>query len=100
MKELRSALSTCKNNSPGPYNIRNAFIKHIKDETLHFLLNIYKIWRKANIPVSWKSAITIPIPKQGKDSSKPLNYRPISLTPCLNKLLVKMANTRLVWLLA
>ncbi len=89
MNILRSALSTCKDTSPGPYNIPSAFIRHVKDETLHFLLNIYKIWREANIPQSWKSAVTIPIPKPGKDSSEPLNYRPISLTACLIKLIEK-----------
>ena len=39
----------------------------------------------------------IPIPKPGKDSKNPSNYRPISLTTCLCKTMERMINTRLVW---
>ena len=41
----------------------------------------------------------IPIPKPGKDSKNPSNYRPISLTSCLCKTMERMINTRLVWFL-
>ena len=43
--------------------------------------------------------MVIPIPKPGKDSSDPNNYRPIALTSCLCKTLEWMVNTRLVWFL-
>lgn len=69
MKELRVALCTCKRKTfPGNDNIPDVFIRHVSDETLYFLLNINnRIWREANIPLSWKSAVTIPIPKPGRD---------------------------------
>ena len=41
----------------------------------------------------------IPIPKPGKDSYNPLNYRPIALTSCLCKTLERMVNERLIWFL-
>ena len=41
----------------------------------------------------------IPIPKPGKDSYNPLNYRPIALTSCLCKTLERMINERLIWYL-
>ena len=41
----------------------------------------------------------IPIPKPNKDHSTPLNFRPISLTSCLCKLMEKIVNFRLTWFL-
>ena len=46
-------------------------------------------------PKIWKEAIVIPISKPGKDKSKATNYRPISLTYNLCKLLEKIINKRL-----
>ena len=48
-------------------------------------------------PKEWCNAIIIPIPKPGKDPSNKYNYRPISWTSCLCKLLEKMVNARLTW---
>ena len=44
-------------------------------------------------------AIVIPIPKPGKDSTNPANYRPIALTSCICKTMERMVNDRLVWFL-
>ena len=62
------------------------------------LLTYYNhIWDNQVIPKEWKHAIVIPIPKPGKDQTKPDNYRPISLTSCMCKLLEKIINARLNW---
>ena len=47
----------------------------------------------------WKQATIIPIPKPGKDSADPSNYRPIALNSCLCKTLERMINTCLIWFL-
>ena len=39
------------------------------------------------------------MPKPGKDSSDPNNYRPIALTSCLCKTMERMVNNRLMWVL-
>ena len=44
-------------------------------------------------------AVVLPIPKPGKDHLLATNYRPISLTSCMCKVLEKMVNVRLVWYL-
>ena len=41
----------------------------------------------------------VPIPKPGKDTSDPTNYRPIALTSCVCKVMERMVNNRLVWYL-
>jgi len=52
-----------------------------------------------NFPPSWRQSHVVPIPKAGKDSSDPSNYRPIALTSCVCKVMERMVNNRLVWYL-
>jgi Reverse transcriptase (RNA-dependent DNA polymerase) len=64
------------------------------------LLEIYyTIWRTGNFPEGWREALTIPIPKPGKDPENLDSYRPISLTSCLGKIMEKMVNKTLVHIL-
>ena len=56
-------------------------------------------WRKSEIPQSWKHALIIPIHKTGKEPKNPESYRPISLLSCVGKVIEKMVNNRLTWIL-
>ena len=68
--------------------------------SLDCLLSIFNhVWKTGILPDSWKEAIVIPIPKPGKDSSNPANYRPIALTSCICKTMERMVNDGLVWFL-
>ena len=58
-----------------------------------------QVWHTGILPYSWKESIVIPIPKQGKDSTNPENYRPIALASCICKTMERMVNVRLVWFL-
>ena len=49
-------------------------------------------------PETWRQSIIVPIPKSGKDTSNPQNYRPIALTS-LCKTMERMINSRLTWYL-
>ena len=53
------------------------------------------VWRGAPIPQAWRTAVIIPLLKEGKDPEDPGSYRPISLTDCLGKLLEKIIADRL-----
>ena len=55
------------------------------------------MWTEGKFLDIWRQ--TTVIPKQGKDNSDPQNYRPISLTSCLCKIMERMINDRLVWYL-
>jgi hypothetical protein len=57
------------------------------------------IWSKGNFPKEWRSATVIPILKPGKNPSITESYRPISLTSCLWKVLERIVNKRLVYIL-
>ena len=94
--ELDEALQHINNSSPGPDNINYLMISNLPERAKDYLLDLYNLlWTKGYYPDSWKKAHVIPIAKPNKDPTKPLNYRPISLTSCLGKVLEKMVNTRL-----
>ena len=72
----------------------------MSDNTFTFLLDLYNfIWRTGDFPSSQGVAVVLPVPKPGKDHLQPTNYRPISLTSCVCKVLEKMINERFVWYL-
>ena len=96
--ELEYAISTCDNSAPGKDNICFEMIKNLAPLAQSYLLQFYNhLWIKNLFPKEWRKAIIIPIQKPGKDPSNKNNYRPISLTSCMCKLLEKMVNARLTW---
>ena len=99
-RELDSALKLCHETAPGNDDISYRMLSSLPEVSLIFLLALFNwIFREGTVPECWKEAIIIPIPKPGKDAASPGNYRPISLTSCLCKLLEKMVNFRLMWFL-
>jgi len=100
MCEIREAIGQCKDTAPGEDGISNQMIKHLPAEALTYILALYnRIWTEEEFPLKWKSAIVIPIAKEGKDGKDVKNYRPIALTSCLCKLLERIVNNRLTWTL-
>ena len=47
------------------------------------------------MPLQWKTAEVFALPKAGKDTADPLNYRPISLPSNVGKAMEAMVNHRL-----
>ena len=67
-------------------------------ETKKYILDMYnRIWMEGEVPNSWKSAIIIPLLKEGKDPKDIRSYRPVALTNTLCKIFERMINKRLVW---
>ncbi|GFW16058.1 probable RNA-directed DNA polymerase from transposon X-element [Trichonephila clavipes] len=98
MFELKRALSSAHNTSPGPDGISYVLLRHLSADSLVSLLYLFnRIWREQVYPTQWQEAIVIPILKPGKDPKNPLSYRPIALTSCLCKTLERMVNARLVF---
>lgn len=100
MAELECALKQCRNTAPGPDSVPNALLKNLPLTHLNYLLDIYnKIWLNHDFPQEWRHANVVPIVKPGKERHIPSSYRPISLTNCACKLMERIVNSRLNWLL-
>lgn len=100
LSEMEHAIQSSHKSSPGPDNIPYEMIKRLPETGKHALLDIYNlIWETGLYPQQWCESTIIPILKTGKDQTERSNYRPISLTCCLSKVLEKMVNYRLVWTL-
>ena len=60
-RELKVAINQQKNTVPGEDTIYPQIIKKIPPETLKYLLDMYnKIWKRGEIPKTWKHAIITP----------------------------------------
>jgi len=98
--ELLDALSSSNASAFGTDDMHYQMLKHLPSEVLNTLLAILNdIWLTGNFPSSWRQSYVVPIPKPGKDTSNPTNYRHIALTSCIWKVMERMANNRLVWYL-
>ena len=81
--------------APGFDCINNKMLKVISPTVVPILTHIFNLcFTKGIYPSSLKKAKLIPLFKKG-NQTLPENYRPISLLPCINKLLEKVIDKRL-----
>ena len=101
MIELDDTLKKLKGKkSPGPDQISNEMLLHLGTKAKKRLLGICNSsWRTGSVPQTWRTANMIPIHKKGKDRNQVDSYRPISLTSCVGKVMERLVNERLTWLL-
>jgi len=99
-EELKESLHKSNNSTSGPDDIHYELLRKLPEPALRVLLKVFNhIWVTGNFPSEWREATIVAIPKPGKDSSNPSNYRPIALTSCLCKTMERMVNARLMWML-
>ena len=88
IQDMEKALSSLnQNKSPGPDNFHPKFLKNVSkslSKPLFLLFN--KTLTEGCIPEEWKTAEVRPIFKKG-DKSQPGNYRPVSLTSVVCKIM-------------
>jgi len=98
--ELQRTLQNLKGNSPGIDDVHNNMLKRLPTPIIEVLLQFFnKIWRTSELPQQWKKALIIPIHKFGKSERITSSYRPISLLPCIGKVLERIVMKRLYWYL-
>ena len=84
------------NKSPGPDTISPRVLKEAKHELAKPLTLLFnKSLRTGTVPDKWKLANVTPIHKKGSKST-PSNYRPISLTSVVSKMLETLIREKLV----
>lgn len=84
----RSLLSIKVRKSIGPDDIPNWLLKNFASSICRPVCSIFNSSiRQGHVPVLWKSADVLPIPKMSNPQSIESDLRPISLTPVLSKLL-------------
>ena len=100
LHELETALKKVKGTSAGPDLIRYEMIKNLGKASKLTLFEYFNdIWQKHEFPKQWQMATIIPILKPGKDRFSPDSYRPIALTNCFCKVLERLVNNRLLYIL-
>ena len=100
LTELVDSIKKSNHSAVSPDEVHNEFLKQLPDESFKCLLKLYNnIWVNGTFPETWRQSIIVLIPKSGKDTSNPQNYRPIALTSCLCKTMERMINSRLTWYL-
>ena len=84
------------NKSTGSDNLPTKIIKLTAIIILEPLCRLFnKSLRMGLFPLTWKEATVTPIFKNKGSASDPENYRPISLLPCLSKILEKIVFNRI-----
>ena len=100
MREYEHALSLTNETSPGADRITYSMLKHAHPTLAQTKVKTFnRIYSENTFPMSWRTAIIIPILKSDKDPTDPTSYRPISLTSCLCKIMKKIINNKLIWYL-
>lgn len=100
LHEVNHCLERCRGSSPGNDDISYEMIKNMSIQQKNYILDFYnQLYNRHTFPKLWTEALVIPILINGKNKNVITNYRPISLTSCLCKLLERMVNRRLVWYL-
>jgi len=97
LNEVTDAISKAHDTAVGPDDVHYQMLKHFPNNDLLILLNILNnIWASGKFPTSWCTFTVILVPKPGKDTADPSNYRPIALTTCICKVMECTINSRLV----
>ena len=100
MREFDHACNQAGNGGVGPDDSHYQQIRDLPKATKEIVLEgMNKMYKTRTFPEEWREAFVIPIPKPDKDHSNPANFRPISLTSCLCKIMERMINNRLTWFL-
>ena len=96
-KDIEIAIDATKaGKAPGPDNITSTVLKKCKKNLLLPLKIIFESsLSSAQIPDDWKNARVVPIPKKGSRAVAG-NYRPVSLTSTVCKLLERIMRSKLM----
>ena len=101
MEELVFAINTAKNKASGLDDVTAVLLKNLPMNMISQLLNIMnESYMTGYIPDAWKVGLVVPILKSGKSTKEIESYRPISLLSCIGKLMERVIQRRLEYVVA
>ena len=90
IKNLKDALATCKDSTPGLDGIPYSYYRIFNVQLLPLLLDSWNFsTQTGKLPQSQSTSVILLIPKVGKDKHEIKNWRPISISPCDLKIITK-----------
>ena len=90
IKNLKDALATCKDSTPGLDGIPYSYYRIFNVQLLPLLLDSWNFsTQTGKLPQSQSTSVISLIPKVGKDKHEIKNWRPISISPCDLKIITK-----------
>ena len=96
-EKVESVISLLKEDAaPGPDELPPRLIRELKDELSGPLTTLFRASMKAKkIPDEWREASITPIYKQKGSKADPGNYRPVSLTNVVGKLMERIVKNEM-----
>ena len=80
-----------RKSAPGSDQITNTILRHATPTLVDHLTNLFNHSVSSQyVPRFWLQSVTVPVPKPGKPPDSVLGYRPISLAPCIGKLMERI----------
>ena len=96
INDITYCIKKMKKKAPGESKIGYQIIKQLPNNIIEYIANIFNASLASGyFPKKFKSAILILLPKEGKDTTLPQNYRPIALLDNIGKIFEKIINSRL-----
>lgn len=93
--DVQTTIDNLFNKAPGDDGISNVLLRHSPASFVLLLTYLFNlILKHGYIPLIWKFALVILIPKPGKDPTTPAGFRPISLLSCIVKVLERIMAKR------
>ncbi|RNA37754.1 RNA-directed DNA polymerase from mobile element jockey-like [Brachionus plicatilis] len=92
LNELIMALKRLKNEAAsGPDQINNLILNNLPRNSLIEIIELFNLsLQEGRVPKAWKTSNITLIQKKASSLQDPLNYRSISITSCLGKLLERI----------
>ena len=96
-EDVKNAIKGLKNGKAADYaGITSEHLKHAEEEVTPALTDIINaIFRRAEIPEELKTGILTPVLKKGKEKTIPTNYRGITVTPLIGKIIETIIKDRI-----
>ena len=99
-QEVQKTLVKLKNNSPGQDQVSNLLLKKLPYKQLTSLVSLFNVsLHSSHIPKAWKTGVSCPILKPGKDPCQIPSSRPITMLSCIGKVLERIIQQRLEYFL-